>query len=141
MDPRYKNCFFTSSQAKEEAERRLVDYLKVEVLSGPLSRQNSLEEVDDPGLCDGLEAAFKAIQQNAKRASDTIEKETAEDVVKAFLSAKLEASCLSWWQKFETESKDKKIQMKKKRSHPQTEAKQPTAEQLHLSEQITCGRL
>lgn len=111
LDPRYKNCFFTSSQAKEEAERRLVDYLKVEVLSGPLSRQNSLEEVDDPGLCDGLEAAFKAIQQNAKRASDTIEKETAEDVVKAFLSAKLEASCLSWWQKFETESKDKKIQM------------------------------
>lgn len=85
--------------------------LKVEVSSGPLSRQNSLEEVEDPGTCDGLEAAFKAIQQNARRTDDGVTKETEEDAIKTYLSEKLETSCLSWWLKFETESKDKKIQL------------------------------
>ena len=111
LDPRYRNCFFTSNDAKEQAERKLIEKLKFELLSGPMSRQNSLEEVEDPGLCDGLEAAFKAIQQNARRASDTIEKETVEDVVKAFLSSKLEISCLAWWKNFEAESKDNKIKV------------------------------
>ena len=59
LDPRYRNCFFTSNDAKELAEKKLVEKLKTELLSGPLSRQNSLEEVEDPGLCDGLEAAFR----------------------------------------------------------------------------------
>lgn len=67
--------------------------------------------MEDPGTCNGLEAAFKAIQQNARRTDDGVTKETEEDVLKAFLSDKLETSCLSWWLKFETESKDKKIQL------------------------------
>ena len=50
-------------------ERKL---LKVEVSSGPLSRQNSLEEVED---CDGLETAFKAIQQNARKTDEGVTKE------------------------------------------------------------------
>ena len=53
----------------------------------------------------------KAIQQNARRTDDGVTKETEEDAIKTYLSEKLETSCLSWWLKFETESKDKKIQL------------------------------
>ena len=108
---RYKNCYFGSVDAKEKAESLLLQLLKAEVSAYPASRQNSLELVDDPGRCDGLEAAFKAVQQTARRDHDGDAKETEEDVLKSFLSSKLEHSCLAWWQKKELESKENKIHL------------------------------
>ena len=81
--------------------------LKTEVSAGPISSQGSMElfEVTDPS--EGLDAAFEAIKQIARRNDDGIVKETEEDVLKNYLAAKLESSCLAWWEKYEASSKCK----------------------------------
>ena len=89
----------------------LLRLLKTEVAAGPMSRQNSMELVEDPGNCDGLEAAFKAVKQGARRNDDGETKETEEDVVKSYLNDKLENTCLVWWQKYEQDAKENKIKL------------------------------
>ena len=109
LDPRYKNCFFRSGDAKKNAEGKLLQLLRSEVDAGPISRQSSLEMVDDPAQCDGLEAAFLAVQQHVRRDEGGEVKESEEDILKRYLNSKLEKSCLNWWRDFEEKGKNCKI--------------------------------
>ena len=104
---RFKNSFFRSQEASKNAEKKLLQLLKTEVSAGPISRQGSMElfEVTDPS--EGLDAAFEAIKQIARRNDDGIVKETEDDVLKNYLASKLENSCLAWWEKYEASSKCK----------------------------------
>jgi hypothetical protein len=95
---RFKNCYFRSPDAQKKAERKLLQLLKTEVATGPVSRQNSMELVEVAAHSEGLEAAFEAVKQNARRNEEGPVRETEEDVLKNFLNSKLETTgCLAWW--------------------------------------------
>jgi hypothetical protein len=51
-------------------------------------------------VCDGLEAAFLAVEQSVRRKEEGAVKYTEEDILKRYLNAKLENSCLAWWKIF-----------------------------------------
>ena len=108
---RFKNSFFRSQEACKKSEKRLLQLLKSEVAAGPISRQGSMELVEIPDPSEGLDAAFEAIKQIARRNDDGIVKETEEDVLKTYLASKLETSCLAWWEKFEASSKNCRIKL------------------------------
>ena len=95
--------------AKKNAEGKLLQLLRSEADAGPISRQSSLEMVDDPAQCDGLEAAFLAVQQHVRRDEGGEVKESEEDILKRYLNSKLEKSCLNWWRDFEEKGKNCKI--------------------------------
>ena len=75
--------------------------MKAEVAAGPASRQNSMELVEVSPACDGLEAAFQSVRRTEEGAVE----DTEEDILKRFLNAKLENSCLAWWKIFEEKGK------------------------------------
>ena len=108
---RFKNCYFRSNDAKNQAEKNLLNLLKAEVAAGPPSRQNSMELVEVSPACDGLEAAFLAVQQGVRRTEEGAVKDTEEDILKRYLNAKLEKSCLAWWKIFEEKGKECKVSL------------------------------
>lgn len=86
--------------------------LKAEVAAGPASRQNSMELVEVTPACEGLEAAFLAVKQSVRRTEEGgAVKDTEEDILKRFLNAKLESSCLAWWKIFEEKGKECKVSL------------------------------
>ena len=90
----------------------MLQLLKTEVATGPVSRQNSMELVEVAAHSEGLEAAFEAVKQNARRNEEGPVRETEEDVLKNFLNSKLESTgCLAWWQKFEASSSNCKVKV------------------------------
>ena len=57
--------------------------LITEVAAGPVSRQNTMELMEDPSNCEGLEAAFLAVKQNVRQSEDGgVKKDTEEDILK-----------------------------------------------------------
>jgi hypothetical protein len=83
--------------------------LKAEVAAGPALRQNSMELVEVSQACDGLEAAFLAVKQSVRRTEEGAVEDTEEDILKRFLIAKLENSCLAWWKIFEEKGNECKF--------------------------------
>ena len=83
--------------------------LKTEVAAGPMSRQNSMELMEDSSNCKRLEGAFHAVNQSVRRSEDGEVKDTEEDVLKRYLNRKLETSCLNWWKNYEERAKDCKV--------------------------------
>ena len=108
---RFKNCYFCSAEALKGAEKKLLQLLKTEVATGPMSRQGSMELVEVAVHSEGLAAAFEAIKQNARNNDDGMVKVTEEDVLKSYLTSKLESSCLHWWENFESSSQNCKIKL------------------------------
>ena len=110
---RFKNCFFSKKQAKDQAEAALLRLLKAEVEAEPTSHHNSGGEQDftpeQPAL--GLASVFQQLRKRGGHGQgEETSNETEETSIKKYLDSELETvACLKYWEKQATEALNNKF--------------------------------
>jgi len=110
LDPRYKNFVFRDDNCAKDAENKLLIKLNSEIIlaevmeaeNNDANRVEIVEESNNNIPSSGLFAAMEAIKKKP-RIGVTINKETAEDVIKEYLnsdSVEVDGKPLAWWSKY-----------------------------------------
>ena len=103
---RFKNCFFSKKEAKDQAEAALLRLLKAEVQAEPTSHHNSGGEQDFTPE----QPALRLRQRGGHGQGEETSNETEETSIKKYLDSELETvACLKYWEKQATEALNNKF--------------------------------